>query len=117
MGEQNGNHAEVNGATATASRLDPSRAEEMVGRSINQTREWLARRQITAEIVNPVARLSTREWLVRASFCLFSIIVMAVVVFSALGLLSSGEAIVALAPVATLTAMILGIYLGDRQSS
>jgi hypothetical protein len=112
MGEHNGNG---NGtATATPPRLDAARAEEMVNRSLTQTRAWLARRQIAAEVVGPASRLSTREWLVRASFCLFAIVVMGVIVFSALGLLDTGEAVIALTPVATLTAMILGIFLGDR---
>ena len=57
-----------------------------------------------------------RDWLVRASFALFSVVVMGVVVFSALGLLSAGEVVAAVSPVTTLTAVIVGVYLGDRSA-
>jgi hypothetical membrane protein len=41
---------------------------------------------------------------------------MGVVVFSALGLLNATEAISALLPVSTLTAVIIGIYLGGERA-
>jgi hypothetical protein len=37
-------------------------------------------------------------------------------VFSALGLLNAGEVVAALSPVTTLTAVIVGVYLGDRSA-
>lgn len=95
---------------------DAARVEEVVNRSLAHTREWLNRKRLAPEVLAPAPRLGTREWLVRASFALFAVTVMGVVVFSALGLLSANEAVVALTPVATLTAAIVGVYLGDRTS-
>ena len=103
-------------ATATKATADAARVEEMVSRSLAHTRDWINRRRLAPEVLAPTPRLSTREWLVRASFALFSVVVMGVVVFSALGLLNASEAVAALAPVATLTAAIVGIYLGDRSA-
>jgi hypothetical protein len=101
-------------ATTTKATVDAARVEEMVSRSLTHTRDWLNRRRLAPEVLPATPRLSTRDWLVRASFALFSVVVMGVVVFSALGLLSAGEAIAALSPVTTLTAVIVGVYLGDR---
>lgn len=103
-------------ATATTAATDSARVEEMVSRSLAQTRDWINRRRLAPEVLSAVPRLSTRDWLVRASFALFAVVVMGVVVFSALGLLSAGEAIAALSPVTTLTAVIVGVYLGDRSA-
>jgi hypothetical protein len=80
---------------------------------LEQTRRWLAQRRLTAEVLGPPERLSTREWLVRASFMLFAVIAIGVVVFSALGLLNATEAISAMMPVSTLAAVIVGVYLGS----
>jgi hypothetical protein len=101
-------------ATATKPTVDAARVEEMVSRSLAQTRDWINRKRLAPEVLPATPRLSTRDWLVRASFALFSVVVMGVVVFSALGLLSASEAIAALSPVTTLTAVIVGVYLGDR---
>ena len=103
-------------ATTTKATVDAARVEEMVSRSLAHTRDWLNRRRLAPEVLPATPRLSTRDWLVRASFALFSVVVMGVVVFSALGLLSAGEAIAALSPVTTLTAVIVGVYLGDRSA-
>jgi hypothetical protein len=106
------------GGTATVTRgtADAARVEEVVSRSLAHTRDWINRKRLAPEVLAPALRLSTREWLVRASFALFSVVVMGVVVFSALGLLNASEAVAALAPVATLTAAIVGVYLGDRSA-
>jgi hypothetical protein len=101
-------------ATATKPTVDAARVEEMVSRSLAQTRDWINRKRLAPEVLPATPRLSTRDWLVRASFALFSVVVMGVVVFSALGLLSASEAIAALSPVTTLTAVIVGVFLGDR---
>ena len=101
-------------ATAVKTTADSARVEEMVSRSLAQTRDWINRRRLAPEVLPATPRLSTRDWLVRASFALFSVVVMGVVVFSALGLLSASEAIAALSPVTTLTAVIVGVFLGDR---
>jgi hypothetical protein len=118
VAEGNGN-GNGRGAGATATDAAPAagaaRAEEVVARSLEQTRRWLNQRRLTAEVVGPGPRLSTREWLVRAAFGLFAVVTMGVVVFSALGLLNATEAISALLPVSTLTAVIIGIYLGGEQ--
>jgi hypothetical protein len=116
VAEGNGNGS---GATATA---DPpaggaARADEVVTRSLEQTRQWLNRRRLATEVLGPTSRLTTREWLVRASFALFAVVTMGVVVFSALGLLNATEAISAMLPISTLTAVIIGIYLGGERSS
>lgn len=111
MAEGNGN-GNGSGATTTEARVD-----EAVARSLEQTRRWLAQRRTTAEVLGAGSRLSTREWLVRASFALFAVVAMGVVAFSALGLLDATEAISAMLPVSTLTAVIVGIYLGSDRSS
>jgi hypothetical protein len=103
-------------ATTTKATTDAARVEEMVSRSLAHTRDWINRRRLAPEVLPATPRLSTRDWLVRASFALFAVVVMGVVVFSALGLLSAGEAIAALSPVTTLTAVIVGVYLGDRSA-
>jgi hypothetical membrane protein len=54
---------------------------------------------------------------VRASFALFAVVTIGVVVFSALGLLNATEAISAMLPISTLTAVIIGIYLGGERPS
>ena len=95
---------------------DSARVEEMVSRSLAQTRDWINRKRLAPEILPAAPRLTTRDWLVRASFALFSVVVMGVVVFSALGLLSAGEVVAAISPVTTLTAVIVGVYLGDRSA-
>ena len=100
--------------TTTKATVDAARVEEMVSRSLAQTRDWINRKRLAPEVLPATPRLSTRDWLVRASFALFSVVVMGVVVFSALGLLSAAEAVAALSPVTTLTAVIVGVYLGDR---
>ena len=100
--------------TTTKATVDAARVEEMVSRSLSQTRDWINRKRLAPEVLPATPRLSTRDWLVRASFALFSVVVMGVVVFSALGLLSAAEAVAALSPVTTLTAVIVGVYLGDR---
>jgi len=114
-GSGNGNG---NGATAAAEapRSRAARTDEVVARSLEQTRRWLAQRRMTAEVLGPGPRLSTREWLVRAAFGLFAVVTMGVVVFSALGLLNATEAISAMLPVSTLTAVIIGIYLGGERA-
>ena len=113
-GDGNGNG---NGATAAAEApaTGAARADEVVARSLEQTRRWLAQRRMTAEVLGPGPRLTTREWLVRAAFGLFAVVTMGVVVFSALGLLNATEAISAMLPVSTLTAVIIGIYLGGER--
>jgi hypothetical protein len=68
-------------------------------------------------VLGPAPRLTTREWLVRASFALFAVVTIGVVVFSALGLLNATEAISAMLPICTLTAVIIGIYLGGERPS
>jgi hypothetical protein len=94
---------------------EAARVEEVVARSLAQTRTWLNRRRLQAEVLAPAARLSTREWLVCSAFSLFAVVTIGVVVFSALGLLNATEAISAMLPVSTLTAVIIGVYLGaDR---
>ena len=103
-------------ATAVKTTADSARVEEMVSRSLAHTRDWINRKRLAPEILPVAPRLSTREWLVRASFALFSVVVMGIVVFSALGLLSAAEAVVALSPLTTLTAVIVGVYLGDRSA-
>ena len=103
-------------ATAVKTTADSARVEEMVSRSLAQTRDWINRKRLAPEILPAAPRLSTRDWLVRASFALFSVVVMGVVVFSALGLLSAGEVVAAVSPVTTLTAVIVGVYLGDRSA-
>jgi hypothetical protein len=103
-------------ATAQAPADAAARAEEVVARSLEQTRRWLSQRRLTAEVIGPSARLSTREWLVRSAFALFAVIAMGVVVFSALGLLNATEAISAMMPVSTLAAVIVGVYLGSGSS-
>lgn len=65
-----------------------------------------------AEGVVGSRRLSTREWLVRASFALFALVVLGVVVFSALGLMAPVEALVVLSPVTAMVGMIVGVFLG-----
>ena len=100
--------------TTTKATVEAARVEEMVSRSLAQTRDWINRKRLAPEVLPATPRLSTRDWLVRASFALFAVVVMGVVVFSALGLLSASEAIAALSPVTTLTAVIVGVYLGDR---
>lgn len=118
MAEGNGNGT-ANGTTVTAEAPPggAARAEQVVTRSLEQTRTWLNRRRLQAEVLGPAPRLSTREWLVRAAFGLFAIVTMGVVVFSALGLLNATEAISAMLPVSTLTAVIIGVYLGSDRSS
>jgi hypothetical protein len=104
--------------TVTAERTsEAARVEEMVARSLAQTRSWINRRRLSPEVLAPPPRLSTREWLVRAAFALFALVAMSVVVFSALGLLNATEAISAMLPVATLSAVIVGVYLGSGQGS
>ena len=103
-------------ATTAKTTVDAAHVEEMVSRSLAHTRDWINRKRLAPEVLPATPRLSTRDWLVRASFALFAVVVMGVVVFSALGLLSAGEAIAALSPVTTLTAVIVGVYLGDRSS-
>ncbi len=105
-------------ATATTAKttVNAAHVEEMVSRSLAHTRDWINRKRLAPEVLPATPRLSTRDWLVRASFALFAVVVMGVVVFSALGLLSAGEAIAALSPVTTLTAVIVGVYLGDRSA-
>ncbi len=109
------------GATATASATtataDSARVEEIVSRSLAQTRDWINRRRLAPEVLPASPRLSTRDWLVRASFALFAVVVMGVIVFSALGLLSASEVVAAVSPVTTLTAVIVGVYLGDRSAA
>lgn len=112
------------GATATAGAPtgettsdEAARVEEVVARSLAQARTWLNRRRLQAEVLGPAARLSTREWLVRSAFALFAVVTMGVVVFSALGLLNATEAISAMLPVSTLTAVIIGVYLGADRTS
>jgi hypothetical protein len=100
--------------TTTKATVEAARVEEMISRSLSQTRDWINRKRLAPEVLPATPRLSTRDWLVRASFTLFAVVVMGVVVFSALGLLSASEAIAALSPVTTLTAVIVGVYLGDR---
>ena len=107
---------ETETATAVKATADSARVEEMVSRSLAQTRDWINRKRLAPEILPAAPRLSTRDWLVRASFALFSVVVMGVVVFSALGLLSAGEVVAAISPVTTLTAVIVGVYLGDRSA-
>jgi hypothetical protein len=104
-------------ASATTATADSARVEEMVSRSLAQTREWINRRRLAPEVLPASPRLSTRDWLVRASFALFAVVVMGVIVFSALGLLSASEVVAALSPVTTLTAVIVGVYLGDRSAA
>jgi hypothetical protein len=107
---------ETETATAAKATADPARVEEMVSRSLAQTRDWINRRRLAPEVLPASPRLSTRDWLVRASFALFAVVVMGVIVFSALGLLSASEVVAALSPVTTLTAVIVGVYLGDRSA-
>ena len=105
-------------ASATTTTADSARVEEMVSRSLAQTRDWINRkRRPRSEVLPARPRLSTRDWLVRASFALFAVVVMGVIVFSALGLLSASEVVAALSPVTTLTAVIVGVYLGDRSAA
>jgi hypothetical protein len=101
--------------TAQAAATGAARAEAVVARSLEQTRRWINQRRLSAEASGPGPRLSTREWLVRAAFGLFAVVTMAVVVFSALGLLNATEAISAMLPVSTLAAVIIGIYLGGER--
>lgn len=104
-------------ASATTATADSARVEEMVSRSLAQTRDWINRKRLAPEVLPASPRLSTRDWLVRASFALFAVVVMGVIVFSALGLLSASEVVAALSPVTTLTAVIVGVYLGDRSAA
>ena len=104
-------------ASATTTTADSARVEEMVSRSLAQTRDWINRKRLAPEVLPASPRLSTRDWLVRASFALFAVVVMGVIVFSALGLLSASEVVAALSPVTTLTAVIVGVYLGDRSAA
>jgi hypothetical protein len=92
-------------------------AERVAAGSLEQTRRWLNRRRLATEVLGPAPRLATREWLVRASFALFAVVTIGVVVFSALGLLNATEAISAMLPISTLTAVIIGIYLGGERPS
>ena len=125
MAEGNGNGTgNGNGATAAAEApvaeapvAEAARADEVVTRSLAQTRDWLNRRRLATEVLGPNPRLSTREWLVRAAFGLFAVVTIGVVVFSALGLLNATEAISAMLPVSTLTAVIIGIFLGSDRAS
>jgi hypothetical protein len=127
MAEENTTHgagdgtATTNGdattATAAKATADSARVEEMVSRSLAQTRDWINRKRLAPEVLPASPRLSTRDWLVRASFALFAVVVMGVIVFSALGLLSASEVVAALSPVTTLTAVIVGVYLGDRSAA
>ena len=48
----------------------------------------------------------------RASFALFALVVLGVVVFSALGLMAPVEALVVLSPVTAMVGMIVGVFLG-----
>ena len=120
MADGNGNGTgNANGggaATAEAQATGAARAEEVAARSLEQTRRWINQRRLSAEVMAPGPRLSTREWLVRVSFGLFAAVTLAVVVFSALGLLNATEAISAMLPVSTLTAVIIGIYLGGERA-
>ena len=109
-------NGETGTATTAKTTVDAAHVEEMVSRSLAHTRDWINRRRLAPEVLPATPRLSTRDWLVRASFALFSVVVMGVVVFSALGLLSAAEAVAALSPVTTLTAVIVGVYLGDRSA-
>ena len=109
--------AETATASATTTTADSARVEEMVSRSLAQTRDWINRKRLAPEVLPASPRLSTRDWLVRASFALFAVVVMGVIVFSALGLLSASEVVAALSPVTTLTAVIVGVYLGDRSAA
>ena len=104
-------------ASATTTTADSARVEEMVSRSLAQTRDWINRKRLAPEVLPASPRLSTRDWLVRASFALFAVVVMGVIVFSALGLLGASEVVAALSPVTTLTAVIVGVYLGDRSAA
>jgi hypothetical protein len=60
--------------------------------------------------------LSTRDWLARASFALFAIVVVLAVVLMALGLLSGGEAAGLLLPVVAMAAGLGGFALGADAS-
>lgn len=114
-GSGNGNGTGGGAATSESAATGAARAEEVVARSLEQTRRWINQRRLSAEVLGPGPRLSTREWLVRVAFGLFAVVTMAVVVFSALGLLNATEAISAMLPVSTLTAVIIGIYLGGER--
>ena len=59
-------------------------------------------------MLGPTPRLPAREWLARAPFALVAIVTRGVVVLSSLGLLNATEAISAMLPVSTLTAVIIG---------
>ncbi|MGD9694350.1 MAG: hypothetical protein AB7V42_01670 [Thermoleophilia bacterium] len=117
-GNSTGQHAAPGGATATAEPSEPAgdtaRVDLAMARVLAaQTRSWLHRRQLTPEVLAATPRISTREWLVRAAFALFAVVTLAVVVFSALGLLNATEVASAMLPVSTLAAVIVGVYLGS----
>ena len=111
-----GGNGNVAATAAEAPAAEATRAEEVVTRSLAQTRDWLNRRRLATEVLGPSSRLSTREWLVRAAFGLFAVVTIGVVVFSALGLLNATEAISAMLPVSTLTAVIIGVFLGSDRA-
>ena len=56
---------------------------------------------------------SVWSWLVRASFTLFAVCILSVIVLSSLGLLGTAETMAILGPVVTVTAVIVGVALGD----
>ena len=61
---------ETETATAAKATADSARVEEMVSRSLAQTRDWINRKRLAPEILPASPRLSTRDWLVApASRC------------------------------------------------
>ena len=84
--------------------------------AVEHARALITRVPAVAGAVAPSPRLSTGEWLVRASFTLFAVITMGIGAFSALGLMSPMEALVVLSPVTALAGVIIGVYLGGDAS-
>ena len=84
----------------------------LTAQALQHARTLATRAPSIADDVVGHRRLSTREWLVRASFALFALVVLGVVVFSALGLMAPVEAIVVLSPVTAMVGMIVGVFLG-----
>lgn len=87
-------------------------AQKAIVRGLGEGSAFVRRatRSLDAPATDP---RSVWSWLVRASFTLFSVCILSVIVLSSLGLLGTAETMAILGPVVTVTAVIVGVALGD----
>ena len=102
----------ANGNGAPAAR--PTAARLTLVQALGETRAVWERRHAARQAVVPAPHLSTREWLVRASFTLLAATALAVITLAAVGLLSVGEAAGLALPVVAVASLVIGFYLGSE---